>query len=78
MNDDTRQVVAQIYDSAGLGKGTTVVDNDLINVAFLTGAGAAAGFLFGLLSSPTFDATRASVELMAFIQSCLAAGHTTS
>jgi Mg2+/citrate symporter len=63
-----------MWESAGLGKGTTVVDNDLINVAFMTGAGAAAGLIFGMLDHSDFDVAAASQEVMDFVIFCLAAG----
>lgn len=59
--------------SAGLMKGTTVVDNDLIETAFLVGAGVAGGYLMNRWDISEKEGALALVEVMAILQHCLEA-----
>jgi hypothetical protein len=60
---------------AGLGKGTTVVDNDLISVAFMGGAGIALGFILQALDTEPDLGDEVAKALFSFLSLCLEAGN---
>lgn len=60
---------------AGLGKGSTVVDNDLISVAFMSGAGIALGFILQALDVKPAVGDEVATALFSFLNLCLEAGN---
>jgi hypothetical protein len=58
-------------ERAGLGKGTTVVDNDLIANAFEVGAGLAAGFVGGAAEFDEEQLVSVAAQLKAFLDACI-------
>jgi len=65
----------QTADKAGLGKGTTVVDNDLIGVAFMVGAGIAAGYFIESLELHPSESENIYDKLFSFLSLCVAVGN---
>jgi hypothetical protein len=71
VEDFSDQFFITAANKAGLRKGTTVVDNDLIEQAFLTGAGLAAGFLAARLDADPVDMARATIEVIGMLERCV-------
>lgn len=75
MYGSAKEAAQQASRGAGLGKGTTVVDNDLINVAFMSGAGIAIGYVLEALDVPESLGHDIGEGLFAFLNLCLEAGN---
>lgn len=73
--EEAAQMLSFLVDSmigrAGLGKGTTVVDNDLINTAFEVGAGVAVGFVSSYAELDEEQNAYIAEKMGEFIQLCV-------
>jgi hypothetical protein len=69
------EAAVQTAAKAGLGKGTTVVDNDLIGVAFMVGAGVCAGYFIESLELPLSQREEIHNSLYSFLSLCVAVGN---
>ena len=64
------QIIDETIQRAGLGKGTTIVDNDLIETAFFIGAGVATGFVSAFAGLEETDRFWVETKVTEFLDLC--------